>query len=345
MNARVDEEVLTYSEDRRASGMLDHALTQIQALLDSGEWSEVAINRPRELWTEGAKGWQRHDAPDLSFPALMRLGRLIASYNAKPLSEDYPIVGGELPKGERVQVLIPPAVTAQTVSITIRKPSQVNKTLEELEAEGSFEGVREIVTGLLTFETELLQLRQQRRIREFLELAVRSKRTIMVAGKTGSGKTTISKSMLNCIGPEERLVTLEDVHEIFLEQHPNKVHIFYGRADEGARVTARQGLASCLRMKPDRIILSELRADEAWQFINLINTGHPGSISTLHANNAQDTFTRLLMLIKESEAGRTLDVEYIKAILYTTIDIVLFYENRRLVEIYYDPERKRKYME
>lgn len=325
--------------------MLDHALEQIQPLLDSGEWSEVAINKPRELWTEGAEGWVRHAMPDLSYEACLRLGSLIASFNSKPLSADFPIIGGELPKGERVQVLIPPACKARTVSITIRKPSNVNKSLAELDAEGSFAGVRVVDGGLQDYERELVSLKDNGRIREFLELAVQKKRTIMIAGKTGSGKTTIGKSLLDCIGPEERLVTLEDVHEIFLTGHQNKVHIFYGRADEGAKVTARQGLASCLRMKPDRIILSELRADEAWQFINLINTGHPGSISTLHANSAYDTFARLVMLIKESGAGQTLDVDYIKQILFTTIDVVLYYEHRKLVEIYYDPERKRKYLE
>lgn len=344
MNARADVADLT-REDRRASGMLDHALIEIQPLLDSGEWSEVAINKPRELWTEGAQGWVRHDMPKLSYDACYRLGQLIASFNAKSLSPDFPIVGGELPKGERVQVLIPPACTPETVSITIRKPSNVNKSLLQLEAEGSFDRVRVVEPGLQDFERDLIALKDTGRVREFLELAVRKKRTIMITGKTGSGKTTIAKSLLDCIGDDERLVTLEDVHEIFLDGHPNKVHIFYGRADEGAKVTARQGLASCLRMKPDRIILSELRADEAWQFINLINTGHPGSISTLHANSAYDTFARLVMLIKESGAGQTLDVDYIKQILFTTVDVVLYYEHRKLVEIYYDPERKRKYLE
>jgi len=134
------------------------------------------------------------------------------------------------------------------------------------------------------------------------------------------------------------------VHELFLQQHQNKVHLFYAREDEGgARVTPKQALTSCLRMKPDRILLAELRGDEAWEFIKSVNTGHPGSISTMHANGALDAFEQLTALIKDSRTGAHLETQYIKHRLFTTLDIVLFYHKRRLHEIYYDPELKLRY--
>lgn len=332
-----------HHEDRKASGMLDHALADFQPFLDSDEWTEVAVNRPREVWSEGRQGWVRHDMPNLSFEVCMRLASLIASYNDKSISAANAVLSAGLPNGERVQVVIPPACAPQCVSITIRKPSVVDKSLEELEEEGAFEQVEQVSDQLHPFEHELLALRDAGRIREFLDLAVRSKRTILIVGKTGSGKTTIAKSLIRSVPPEERLITIEDVHELFLNQHKNKVHLFYGRPDEGgSRVTPKGALASCLRMKPDRIMLAELRGDEAWEFIKSVNTGHPGSISTMHANGAFESFEQMTALIKDSATGAHLDANYIKQRLFATIDIVLFYRNRRLIELYFDPYVKRK---
>ena len=170
-----------------------------------------------------------------------------------------------------------------------------------------------------------------------------AKRNILIVGKTGSGKTTITKSLIEHIPRDERLVTIEDVHELFMRDVPNKVHLFYARDDEGgSRVTPKQALASCLRMKPDRILLAELRGDEAWEFIKSINTGHPGSISTMHANGAFEAFEQLTAFIKDSKTGSHLDTDYIKHRLFTTIDVVLFYDKWKLREIYYEPENKRK---
>ncbi len=95
-------------------------------------------------------------------------------------------------------------------------------------------------------------------------------------------------------------------------------------------------------MKPDRILLAELRGDEAWEFVKSVNTGHPGSISTMHANGAYEAFEQLTALIKDSKTGAHLDVAYIKNRLFTTLDIVLYYSKRKLKEVYYDPEHKRK---
>jgi type IV secretion system protein VirB11 len=188
-----------------------------------------------------------------------------------------------------------------------------------------------------------MSLKQQKRYMEFLDLAVRTYRNILIVGKTGSGKTTITKSLTRSIPATERLITIEDVHEIFLNQHPNKVHLFYAREEEGgSKVSPKQALASSLRMKPDRILLAELRGDEAWEFIKSINTGHPGSISTMHANGAYEAFEQLTALIKDSKTGAHLDMTYIKQRLFTTIDIVLYYAKRKLREVYYDPEYKRK---
>jgi type IV secretion system protein VirB11 len=325
--------------------MLGEYLQPIQALIDDSSLTEICINRPREVWTEGNDGWQRHEVPDLSFSHCRQLATLIASYNGKSISADKPVLSSALPNGERVQVIIPPACEANTVSITIRKPSVMDFTLDELDEQGAFQEIAQIQDGLKPFEHELLQLRGEGKIKDFLDLGVRSQRNILIAGKTGSGKTTVTKSLIRSIPLEERLITIEDVHELFLNQHANKVHLFYSREDEGgSKVSPKQALASCLRMKPDRILLAELRGDEAWEFIKSVNTGHPGSISTMHANGAYEAFEQLTALIKDSRTGAHLDTDYIQQRLFTTIDIVLFYHQRRLREIYYDPVAKLKYL-
>ncbi len=327
----------------QSSEMLTEYLALLQPFLEDESLTEICINRPREVWTEGKEGWKRHECDELSFQHCRQLATLVASYNGKAISADKPVLSAALPAGERVQIIIPPACEPYTVSITIRKPSMIDKTLDELDAEGAFEQFEDVAAQLLPFEHELLKLKKEKRIKEFLDLAVRNHRNILIVGKTGSGKTTVTKSLIRSIPEQERLITIEDVHELFLNQHNNKVHLFYAREDEGgAKVTPKQALASCLRMKPDRILLAELRGDEAWEFIKSVNTGHPGSISTMHANGAFEAFEQLTALIKDSRTGTHLDTQYIKHRLFTTLDVVLFYNQRKLREIYYDPEFKRQ---
>jgi type IV secretion system protein VirB11 len=325
--------------------MLAEYLLPLREFLDEDSLTEVCVNRPREVWTEGRGGWKRHDVEALSLNHCRQLATLIAGYNGKSISHERPLLSAALPTRERVQVLIPPACEQNTVSITIRKPSIIDKTLDELDEEGAFEQYAETGDGLQPFEQELLALKGEKRIKEFLDLAVRTHRNILIVGKTGSGKTTVTRSLTRSIPMDERLITIEDVHELFLHQHPNKVHLFYSREDEGgSKVTPKQALVSCLRMKPDRILLAELRGDEAWEFVKSVNTGHPGSITTMHANGAFEAFEQLTALIKDSHTGAHLDTAYIKHRLFTTIDIVLYYSKRKLMEIYYDPEFKRKQM-
>ena len=268
----------------------------------------------------------------------MTLATTIASYRGKPTM---PILSAALAGRERVQVISPPACEAMTVSVSIRKHQDVDFTMDQLDAQGAFSNYGEIAKGLQPFEHELLSLKAERLINPFLELAVRRHRNILIVGKTGSGKTVVMRALSACIPRDERVITIEDEHELFMRDHPNKVHLFYGREDEGgAKVTAAQALAACLRMAPDRIWLSEMRGPEAWEYIKSISTGHPGSIATMHANGAYEAFDQLASHVKDSKTGAHLDIDYIKPRLFGSIDIVLFYDQHKLREIYYDPEHK-----
>ena len=224
---------IEHKKHGQSCDMLDEYLLPLKVYLDDETLNEICINRPHEVWTEGREGWKEFYCEKLSFDHCQQLATLISTYNEKDISNEKPVLSAALPNGERVQVIIPPACEPYTVSITIRKPSMIDKTLDQLEMEGSFIEYEDVVDDLKPFEHELLKLKKERRIKEFLDLAVRMKRNILISGKTGSGKTTITKSLTRSIPADERLITIEDVHELFLNHHRNKVHLFYSREDEG----------------------------------------------------------------------------------------------------------------
>ena len=329
-----------YEASRR--GMVDDGMKHITAFLQMDGVTEVCINRPGELWFETREGWFREEIPELTLEKLETLAKAIANYNFDAIDTKRPMLSATLPDGERIQIVIHPAVEKGTISYTIRRPSFIDLTIDELEEFGTFGKVTAIDNAIKPFELELMQLKNDGKIREFFELAIASKRNIVIVGATGSGKTTVTKSLIRLIPKHERLVTIEDVRELFMTDYPNKVHLLYARDDErGTNVTSKQALAACLRMKPDRILLSELRGDEAWEYIKSINTGHAGSITTMHANGAFEAFEQMTAFIKDSSTGAHLDTSYILHRLYTTIDVLVFFDRLYMREIFYDPEFKR----
>ena len=182
-----------------------------------------------------------------------------------------------------------------------------------------------------------------------MRLAVRARKNILVSGPTGSGKTTWTKALIREIPPEERLITIEDAQELVLDRHPNHVRLFYSKDDQGqARVRPKQLLECCLRMRPDRILLAELRAEEAFDYLRNVNSGHPGSITSVHATSAELAFEQLVLLIKQSPGGRDLARSDIKQLLYLLIDVVIqcgMEKHERFVkEIWFQPARKRRGM-
>jgi type IV secretion system protein VirB11 len=184
-------------------------------------------------------------------------------------------------------------------------------------------------------DLELLALKRDGRHAALLRRAVEARRNVVIAGRTGSGKTTLARSLIDEVPASERVVTIEDVHELALPNHPNRVHLMFG--DGPGRVTAEACLAACMRLSPDRIFLAELRGSEAWEYVQSLNTGHPGSVTTTHANGAVQAFDRIASLVKNSETGRGLEVGEIRRVLYATLDIVLFMSERRVTEVYFDP--------
>jgi type IV secretion system protein VirB11 len=239
--------------------------------------------------------------------------------------------------------VIPPACDAGKVSITIRLPSKHSKTLQQYQDDGFFDQVLEQEHAISDHDRELLDLRSARNYADFFKKAVQYKKNIVVAGATGSGKTTFMKSLVNHIPDNERLVTIEDARELFINQ-PNVVHLLYSKGGQStSNVSAKSCMEACLRMKPDRIILAELRGDESFYFIRNCASGHPGSITSCHAGSTAQTWDQLALMVKASAEGSGLEFAVIKRLLMMTIDIVVHIKahagKRFITGIDFDPDR------
>jgi type IV secretion system protein VirB11 len=315
-------------------------------LADTGV-TELCINRPHEAFIESSKGWRREVLPWADYDWCRRLAKLIAHGSEQRIDESSPLLSASLPGGERVQIVLPPATSSGCVAITLRRPSEQVWSLEELARRGTL-AVTCIASGSLDdTEMELERLLAAGEHVAFMRLAVRSRRNIIVSGPTGSGKTTWTKALIREIPAAERLITIEDARELVLDGHPNHVRLFYSKDDQGlARVSPRQLLEACLRMRPDRILLAELRASEAFDYLRNVNSGHPGSITSVHAGSAELAFEQLVLLIKQSEGGRQLARTDIRSLLHLLVDVVIqcaVEGHQRFVrEIWYRPALRRR---
>lgn len=315
--------------------------------------TELAVNLPGEIWVEHEGRWERHEHDGLDLDYLLSFARAAARYAGDDIGADRPILSAELPDGERLQIVQPPACEPGAVSVTIRRPSTEVMSLADLDARGLFDAVgpRGGERGGCARERELLELLEAGRALDFLSLAVRSALTIVVAGRTGSGKTTLMKALAQMIHPDERLVTIEDTHELELPRHGNRVHLFYSSEDRDnpdAQVTPTTLLRSCYRMRPDRILVAELRGSEAREFVSAASSGHAGSITSVHAGSARLAFRRISQMIAEHPASAATPLDAIEEDLREVVDVVVHMDNdpggalgRHITEIHYEPRGRR----
>jgi type IV secretion system protein VirB11 len=334
-------------DQSRESSALDLTLRALRPLLANPEVTELCINRPGEAFVELRTGWKREALPFADFDWCLRLAKLVANSTRQRIDAESPLLSASLPSGERIQIVLPPATSQDCVAITIRRPSDQVWSIDELTQSGLFRATRRAADALDETEVELLRLLEAQAYVDFMRLAVNSRKNILVSGPTGSGKTTYTKALIREIPSDERLITIEDAKELVLDRHPNHVRLFYSKDDQGlARVTPKQLLESCLRMKPDRILLAELRAEEAFDYLRNVNSGHPGSITSVHAASAELAFEQLVLLVKQSRGGQEMARADIKNLLYLLVDVVIQFgverHQRFVKEIWYDPERKRR---
>lgn len=335
--------IVNHVFDKSATVNLLLEKTGIRAYLDMEGLTEIAINRPNEIWFDRGNGWEVEKLPNLNYEHCLSLAKALATYAGLtvPLTDANPVASVIFPDGERGQIAIPPATESGIVSLTIRKPSLTRFSLNSYQGSGRFDNFKEMdVTNiqLSDIQNKLLELKKSGDIESFFKLAVKNNLNILLVGGTGSGKTTVMKAMVDEYPTHKRLFTIEDVHELDLPNHPNHLHLFYKQGG----LTPKQIIEACMRMKPDHVLLAELRGDEAWTYLEMLNTGHEGSITTIHANNCYSTPARLAGLVKQSEVGQTLDYEHIMRTIKTSIDVIAFFKHTHLTELYYDPNEKNK---
>jgi type IV secretion system protein VirB11 len=299
--------------------------------------TDILVNRPGEVWVESVTGGiERHAAPDVSEVNLTRLAAQIARIARQGVSREHPLLTASLPTGERIQIVLPPA-TRSGVALAIRKHVLTDLTLDDYVKTGAM--AHTLGAGGHVRRTDpdagLRKLLKANDVAGFLKKAVRERRNIIVSGGTGTGKTTFLNALLKEIPREERLILIEDAAEIRLA-HENAVGLVAVKGETGeARVDVEDLLQAALRMRPDRIIVGELRGREAFTFLRAINTGHPGSVTTLHADTPDGALEQLsLMALQTGTAMTRADImTYAKSVVDIVVQLERHDGRRQVREI------------
>lgn len=283
--------------------------------------SEISINRGGEIWIEQYGDMYRYEVPELDMDHLKSLARLIAQSTEQKISEESPLLSATLPEGYRVQVVFPPACEPGIVAVSIRKQTVLNFDLDQYEALGAFQQTI-VRKGDNEKDRELRALLDSGNVKEFIKQAVLAKKNMVISGGTSTGKTTFFNACLKVIPPSERIITCEDARELMIPHLPNRVHLLASKGGQGrAQVTMQDLIEACLRLRPDRILLGELRGKEAFSYMRAVNTGHPGSISTLHADTPALALEQLILMIMQAGLGITR--EQIKDYVETVINVIV----------------------
>lgn len=340
LSSSLTNEILT-AEPIAYDASVNHFLRPLQPWLSQASITEICVNTEKQVFIEENSCWQKFELPELTFAHLNSLAVAVATASKQEISARKPLLSASLPDGSRMQFLVPPAVSMGH-SITIRKPSHLTRSLQQYQSEGFFNSISHQQNQLTEIQKKLLQLKESKQYIEFFKLAVLHQQNIVVGGKTGSGKTTFMKTLVAEIPSHERLITIENVRELFLSQE-NRVHLLYSQGGQGiANISPKELLSSCLRMRPDRILLAELTGDECEEFIQIAASGHPGSITSMHSVSPALGFERMAAMLR-SRAGSSPETPLeTHRRLKAAIDIFVQFQRsntgqRFISEIYYDP--------
>ena len=324
---------------------LDAYLAPLEPWLARQDITDLLVNCPGEVWVETTSGqMSREPADQLTEVALSRLARQIAAASHQGVNREQPLLSATLPGGARVQIVAPPATRGNTV-MAVRKHVISDLSVEELAQSGLFEqAARADLTRREAEDEALAAQLDAGDVQGFLKAAVRARRTLVISGGTASGKTTLLNALVKEIPRSERLVAIEDAPEMRLD-HPNAVGLVAVRGDLGeARVDADALVTAALRLRPDRILLGELRGREAFAFLRAVNSGHPGSITTIHADSPAGALDQIALLSLTS--GIDLGWEKVAAYVSRVIDVVVQLDRtsgaRRVTEVLFRPSTVRR---
>ncbi len=274
-------------------------LGPLEALLADDQVTDIMVNGPHQIYVERHGKLQMTDVAFRDQQHAMNVATRIVTRVGRRVDESSPLVDARLEDGSRVNVIMPP-LAIDGVSISIRKFAKYKLNIDQM----------------------VRQLNMSPEMGTVLKIAARSRLNILISGGTGSGKTTLLNALSQMIDPGERIVTIEDAAELKLQQ-PHVVRLETRPANlEGlGEITMRDLLKNALRMRPDRIILGEVRGAEAMDVLQAMNTGHDGSLCTLHANNPRETLTRLENMT--TMAGFNLPASAIRTQISDAVDMIV----------------------
>lgn len=310
---------------------LDAFLAPLASSLARDDVTDVYINRPGELWLETDKGIERQEDARVDDVGLWRLSRQIAAATDQGISREHPLLAATLPTGERVQICAPPA-TRGAMCVAIRKHVVPDLSLNDYESAGTFSRCGDVSLSQRAEDRGLKAMLDSGDVRGFLSSAVKARKSILVSGGTATGKTTLVNALLKEAPLGERIILIEDTPEIQIA-HDNAVGLVAVRGRLGeASVSAADLLEAALRLRPDRIIMGEIRGLEALSFLRAVNTGHPGSITTIHASSPEGAIEQLSLIASQagSQLRRDELIAYIRSVLDVIVQIVRV-DGRRFV--------------
>lgn len=271
----------------------------LEPLLADNNISEIMVNKHNEIFIESHGKISRYNGSFINEEAVKGIIDRIVSPLGRRVDESSPMVDARLKDGSRVNAIIPP-LSIKGSSLTIRKFPTKRPTMDGLLAVGALDS----------------------NMAAFLEACVRLRKNIVVSGGTGSGKTTLLNVLSNCIPPDERIITIEDAAELKLShEHLVSLESRPSNIEGKGQVTIRELVRNALRMRPDRIVVGECRGGEAFDMLAAMNTGHDGSLTTLHANNAREALARLETMVLM--AGMDLPLVAVRDHISSSIDIIV----------------------
>jgi type IV secretion system protein VirB11 len=297
--------------------------------LERPDVNEILVNRPGEVWIEvaGQPHMNRIEDPQITDELLARLAAQVARASWQAVNRESPLLAATLPGGERIQMVGPPA-TRRHWALAIRRHLVSDLPLEAYDHGPIVRPDRESPGGTMAQTALAAPI-------EFLKACVRERRTILISGGTSSGKTTFLNSLLKLVPPHERILLVEDTPEVAIHQ-PNALGLVAVKGEMGeARTSVNDLLQAALRLRPDRIIVGEIRGKEATTFLRAINTGHPGSFTTVHASSPQGALEQIAWMVTQAGAApsRAETIGYVRSVVDVIVQLARVGGARRIVDV------------
>lgn len=326
---------MNYHQPNREISYVEQYLSPLRDYLVDDGINELSINPDGSIFVEVAGAVHMEQVGvTLSPHAIKRLGAQLAGETRNTLGALHPIVSGRVMvwgNPQRVQVVIEPAIE-HGVSLSIRK--YLTRTLNSADIKFVDGGQIRVEEARLQRHKEIGALAEAGDLQALFRQVIDEKFNILISGGTSSGKTTVARALLSMADSDERIVTIEDAQELN-PPHKNRVGLIADRKDKSARSPSRL-LESCLRMRPDRIIVGEIRGVEAYDFLEAINTGHPGAITTIHADSPELAFDRLALMVMRSgvQMSHGEIIQYAKKTIDLVVQVGRRHGQRGVLEIY-----------